>query len=185
MVSSTIVLLLLCAKVGKALATCNPGKTTCVTEDLLHMITRAVPTINDSNSKTDLERRPTFFASLKASQQTLYDIKDIVKFDDAKINIGGGYDSTTGIFTAPRNGIYIFSCTIVAVGGGDVQFQLNKNDQFYTGGYATKTNYGGQTVYSIVEVMTGDKVYIKHRTGSLQKVSGNHHSTFSGYLLSK
>ncbi|VDI29729.1 Hypothetical predicted protein [Mytilus galloprovincialis] len=185
MVLTSLVLLLLCINVGKALASCNPGTTTCMTEDILHMIMRAVPTLKDSSSKTDLKRRPTFFASLKASQQNLSDIKDIVKFDDAKINIGGGYDSSTGIFTAPRNGIYIFSCTIVSSGGSDVQFQINKNDQFYTGGYAARTNYGGQTVYSIIELKTGDQVYVKHRTGTVQKVSGNHHSTFSGYLLSK
>ncbi|XP_052099185.1 complement C1q-like protein 3 isoform X3 [Mytilus californianus] len=179
MVSSTLVLLLLCANVGKALESCNPGKTTCVTEDLLHMIMRAGPTLKD-----DLERRPTFFASLKTSQ-TLSNIKDIVKFDDAKINIGGGYDSRTGIFTAPRNGIYIFSCTIMATGNNDVQFQLNKNDQLYTGGYAAKSNYGAQTVNSLVELKTGDKVYVKHRTGKAENVHGYHFSTFSGYLLSK
>ncbi|XP_052099181.1 complement C1q-like protein 3 isoform X2 [Mytilus californianus] len=179
MVSTTLVLLLLCANLGKALASCNPGKTTCVTEDLLHMIMRAGPTLKD-----DLERRPTFFASLKTSQ-TLSNIRDIVKFDDAKINIGGGYDSTTGIFTAPRNGIYIFSCAIMANGGGEVHFQLNKNDQLYTAGYATKSNYGAQTVNSLVELRTGDKVYVKHRNGSSQNVLGSHFSTFSGYLLSK
>ncbi|XP_076102678.1 complement C1q-like protein 3 [Mytilus galloprovincialis] len=184
MFSTTLVLLLLFVNVGKALTSCNPGKTTCVTEDLLHMIMRAVPTFKDSNSKADLERRPTFFASLKTSQ-TLSSIRDIVKFDDAKINIGGGYDSTTGIFTAPRNGIYIFSCAIMANGGGEVQFQLNKNDQLYTGGYAAKSGYGAQTVNSLVELRTGDKVYIKHRTGLSQNVLGSHYSTFSGYLLSK
>ncbi|CAC5394170.1 C1QL [Mytilus coruscus] len=180
----TLVLLILCTNVGKALASCYPGKTTCVTEDLLHMIMRAASTIKDSNSKTDLKRRPTFFASLK-TYQTLSNIKDIVKFDDAKINVGGGYDSTTGIFTAPRNGIYIFSCTIMANGGGNVQFQLNKNDLLYTNGYAAKSDYGTQTVNSLVKLKTGDKVYIKHRTGTSQTVYGNHFSTFSGYLLSE
>lgn len=65
-----------------------------------------------------------------------------MKFDDAKINIGGGYDSSTGIFTAPRDGIYIFSFAIMTNGGGNVHFQLNKNDQLYTGGYAAKSDYG-------------------------------------------
>ncbi|CAC5374829.1 unnamed protein product [Mytilus coruscus] len=156
MVSTTLVLLLLCANLGKALASCNP----------------------------DLERRPTFFASLKTSQ-TLSNVRDIVKFDEVKINIGRGYDSMTGIFTSPRNGIYIFSCTIMVNGGGGVQFQLNKNDQLYTNGYAANSNYGAQTVNSLVELRTGDKVYIKHSAGTSQNVYGHYFSTFSGYLLSK
>ncbi|XP_071166059.1 heavy metal-binding protein HIP-like [Mytilus edulis] len=184
MVSSTLVLLLLCVNVGKALASCNSGKTTCVTEDLLHMIMRAAPAIKDSNSQTDLKRRPTFFASLKPSQ-TLASIKDIVKFNDVKINIGGGYDSSTGIFTAPRSGIYIISCTIMASGSSEVQFQLNKNDQLYTNGYATKSGYAAQTINSLVDLRKGDKMYIKHRTGASQPVYGEHFSTFSGYLLSE
>ncbi|XP_063431193.1 complement C1q-like protein 3 [Mytilus trossulus] len=148
------------------------------------MIIRVVPTINDSYSKTDLKRRPTFFASLKPSQP-LASIKDIVKFNDAKINIGGGYDSRTGIFTAPWSGIYIISSTIMALRGGDVHFQLNKNDQLYTGGYATKSYYGAQTINSLVDLRKGDKMYIKHRIGASQTVYGEHFSTFSGYLLSE
>ncbi|CAG2217779.1 C1QL [Mytilus edulis] len=179
MISTTLVLVLLCAYCGKVATSCNPGKTTCVTEDLLHMIMRGTP-----NLKDDLERRPTFFASLKTSQ-TLSNIKDIVKFDDAKINVRGGYDSRTGIFTTKQNGIYIFSSTIMANGGGAVHFQLNKNNQFYTGGYAAKSTYGAHTVTSFIELRTGDKVYIKARSGGTDKVFGDHYSTFSGYLLSK
>ncbi|CAC5391756.1 unnamed protein product [Mytilus coruscus] len=179
MIATTLVLVLLCAYCGKAASSCNPGKTTCVTEDVLHMIMRATP-----NLKNDLERRPTFFASLKTSQ-TLANIIDIVKFDDTKINIGGEYDSSTGIYTVKQNGIYIFSCTIMANGSGAVHFQLNKNNHFYTGGYAAKSTYGAQTVTSLIELRTGDKVYIKARTGGTEKVYGSHFSTFSGYLLSK
>ncbi|CAC5423922.1 C1QL [Mytilus coruscus] len=132
----------------------------------------------------NLKRRPTFFESLKTSQ-TLSNIKDIVKFDDAKINIGGGYDSTTGIFTVPWNGIYIFSCTIMGNAGGAVHFQLNKNDQLYTAGFVAKSNYGAQTVNSFAEFRTGDKVYVKHRSSASESVRESHFSTFSGYLLSK
>ncbi|VDI29728.1 Hypothetical predicted protein [Mytilus galloprovincialis] len=156
MISTTLVLLL-CVNVGKALASCYP----------------------------DLERRPTFFASLKTSQQTLATIKDIVKFDDAKINIGGGYDSSTGIFTAPRNGIYVFTGVIMSNGNNAVHFQLNKNDQFYTSGFAVNSNYGAQTVNSLAELKTGDKVYIKHRSSTSENVRGSHSSNCSGCLFSK
>lgn len=35
-------------------------------------------------------------------------------FEDTNINEGNGYNSTTGIFTAPHQGIYKFSMTIMA-----------------------------------------------------------------------
>ncbi|CAC5359536.1 C1QL [Mytilus coruscus] len=130
-----------------------------------------------------LGRRPTFFASLSTSQ-TLSSINDIVKFEDVRVNIYSGYDSKTGIFTAPRSGVYLFYCTIMANGDSEVQFQLNKNYQYYTGGYAAKSNYGAQTVNSIMQLRTGDRVYIKHRTAKSQNVLGHGYSTFSGYLLS-
>lgn len=69
--------------------------------------------------------------------------------------------------------------------GSDIHFQLNKNYQLYTGGFVAKSNYGAQTVNSLVELRTGDKVYVKHRTGTSESVRRSHYSTFSGYLLSK
>lgn len=126
--------------------------------------------------------RPVFFASL--SQNTaLIDMSSIVKFDDVRINIGNGYDSTTGWFTAPRSGIYEFNCLIRAIGSNDVHFQLNKNDAPYTLGYASKGYYDSQTISSTVKLMENDRVYIKHRISTTETVNGFHTSTFSGKFL--
>lgn len=73
----------------------------------------------------------------------------------------------------------------MASGSSEVQFQLNKNDQLYTNGYATKSSYAAQTINSLVDLRKGDKMYIKHRTGASQTVYGEHFSTFAGYLLSE
>lgn len=72
----------------------------------------------------------------------------------------------------------------MANGDSEVQFQMNKNYQYYTGGYAAKSNFGAQTVNSIMQLRKGDRVYIKHRTAYSQKVLGHGYSTFSGYYLS-
>jgi hypothetical protein len=39
-------------------------------------------------------------------------MKTILKFDHIILNREGGYDSKTGIFTAPRTGLYQISVTI-------------------------------------------------------------------------
>lgn len=110
-------------------------------------------------------------------------MSSIVKFDDVRINIGNGYDSTTGWFTAPRSGIYEFNCLIRATGNNQVHFQLNTNDAPYTLGYASKGYYDSQTISSTVKLMENDRVCIKHRISTTETVNGSHTSTFSGKFL--
>lgn len=132
----------------------------------------------------DIKERPVFFASLR-QHTTLRGINDVLKFDDVKLNVGGGYDRNTGVFTAPRNGVYVISCLILANKSSSVHFQLSKNNSLYTGGYANSSSYGSNTLYSFLKLKRGDRVYIKHRNKATEHVYGNHFSTFSGYLLSE
>ena len=36
-------------------------------------------------------------------------------FDVTKTNAGNGYDALSGVFTAPLDGIYVFSCSITVI----------------------------------------------------------------------
>lgn len=132
----------------------------------------------------DIKERPVFFASL-TKDTTLTGVNDVVKFDDVKLNVGGGYDCNTGVFTAPRNGVYVISCLILALKTSQVHFQLNKNNDLYTGGYAPNTNYGSHTLNSFLNLKKGDRVYIKHRGTATENIHGHHFSTFSGCLMSE
>lgn len=132
----------------------------------------------------DINERPVFFASL-TKDTTLSGVNDVVKFDDVKINVGRGYDRNTGVFTAPRNGVYVISCLILGRKSSEVHFQLNKNNDLYTGGYVSNINYGSNTLNSFLNLKKGDRVYIKHRINAVQNINGHHFSTFSGYLLSE
>ena len=40
-----------------------------------------------------------------------------IVFNNVLSNVGNGYDSTTGIFTAPRNGTYTLTLVTMATGG--------------------------------------------------------------------
>jgi hypothetical protein len=114
---------------------------------------------------------------------TLTGINDVVKFEDVRVNRGQGYNPSTGIFTAPRKGLYHISCLIVGNNGHVVHYQLNKNDAFYTGGYSTKGVHTASTISSLVEMKKGDRVFIKHRVSGSEQIYGEHFSTFSGYFL--
>lgn len=74
-----------------------------------------------------------------------------IKFEVEKINIGGGYDSNTGVFTCPSDGYYVFHWSVTStdinkrcssaimkngvevigneVGGNQATFHMNRNDR--------------------------------------------------------
>lgn len=74
-----------------------------------------------------------------------------IKFEVEKINIGGGYDNNTGVFTCPSDGYYVFHWSVTSpdinkrcssaimkngvevigneVGGNQATFHMNRNDR--------------------------------------------------------
>jgi len=107
----------------------------------------------------------------------------VVKFEDVRVNRGQGYNPSTGVFTAPRKGLYHISCLIVGYSGHAVNYQLNKNDAVYTKGYSNKGAYSSSTISALVEMKKGDRAFIKHRISGSEQIHGSLHSTFSGYFL--
>ena len=167
-----------CLSVCEFGATCNMShdKTTCITEDLLQMLMGI-------NTRKDGRLQPAFFASLVKNPYTLTGITDVVKFEDVKVNRGEGYNTSTGVFIAPRKGLYHVSCLILGADGHAVHYQLNKNDAVYTNGYSKKGAHTSSTIISLVEMKKGDRLFIKHRISGSEQITGSHHSTFSGYFL--
>jgi hypothetical protein len=134
-------------------------------------------------SVSDGRLQPAFFASLVKDPYTLTGINDVVKFEDVRVNRGQGYNPSTGVFTAPRKGLYHVSCLILGDSGHVVHYQLNKNDARYTAGYSAKGTHESSTISSIVEMKKGDRVFIKHNASGSEKINGVHYSTFCGYFL--
>nr|CBX41725.1 putative C1q domain containing protein MgC1q76 [Mytilus galloprovincialis] len=131
----------------------------------------------------DKQIRPAFFSTLSKSA-VLSNSNKVLIFDGVKVNRGGGYNPSTGIFTAKRDGLYHFSCVIYGDNGRDVGYQLNKNDLLYVRGYSNTGPHEASSISVLVELKKGDRVYIKHRhLGSTEAVIGNDHSSFPGYFL--
>ena len=124
-----------------------------------------------------------FFASLVKHPYTVTGVNAVVKFEDARVNRGQGYNPSTGVFTAPRKGLYHISCLILGMTGNDMHYQLNKNDAVYTNGYVSKGPYISSTISALVDMKKGDRVFIKHSISGSEKIKGAHYSTFSGYFL--
>ncbi|XP_052102946.1 collagen alpha-1(VIII) chain-like [Mytilus californianus] len=128
--------------------------------------------------------KPAFFAAL-TPHFTLTGINAVLKFDDVRVNRGGAYDPSTGVFTATVQGLYHFSCMILANHGVVVHYQLNKNDQPYILGYSHKgAAADSSTISAIIELKVGDRVFVKHRhTAASEVVFGGAHTSFSGYFI--
>ncbi|XP_030286575.1 complement C1q subcomponent subunit C-like [Sparus aurata] len=107
-------------------------------------------------------------------------------FNKVLTNIGGAYDSSTGVFTAPVTGVYHFSFFYHAGGKHKARLTLFKNDKkiVKSSNHQTGSNTadnGGNAV--VLQLQQGDKVYVS--------MPENHHvwatsisTSFSGFLLS-
>ncbi|XP_063431275.1 complement C1q-like protein 4 [Mytilus trossulus] len=157
----------------------NPGhgKTISITEDLFHTLMKKLSSSSKCECK-DSNTRTAFTAILKTNIRV--NVNYVFKFDEVKVNQGNNYNLYTGEFTAPRDGLYYFSCTIQVNRAGNKYFYLMKNSSIYLRGYIVNTNYGSQTKSVIMDLDKGDHVYVK--SGSKYNVQ-KQYSYFSGYLL--
>lgn len=106
----------------------------------------------------------------------------VVIFDHVITNVGGGYDNTTGVFTVPTPGLYVFSWTIETYGQrteavllvNGVQQALSRADQ-------ASSYYNTATSFAVLYHHTNDEVKVKVTTGSAQAM----HTMFSGWRINK
>lgn len=99
------------------------------------------------------------------SQSQPFSYEATLVFSNALTNIGGGYNSGTGIFTAPLGGVYVFICKITERQnsvGPTVYFVKNGASQGSNVGNEGPTNSFRSSSSSIVlELSPGDRVWVK------------------------
>lgn len=107
-----------------------------------------------------------------------------VVFETVDLNEGLGYDASTGVFTAPSGGIYVFDWTILAWQGQFAFTSLVVNDQYKSWSYCD--DRGSKTwlpcsKMTLVKLKQGDKVWI----GVFNEPTNmnNKYTSFSGYKL--
>ena len=97
-------------------------------------------------------------------------------------NVGSGYDKWSGHFRAPIKGLYVFSCTVMAVNKDNILVVLMKNGQRMAQAWSDSTPWETGAVTIVLTLKKGDQVWIK-RSGYGRKIAGNY-NWFSGYLIS-
>ena len=163
---------------------CSPKLEKVLFEDLLGMMIKIKGTHHHhSGHKGEV---PAFGASF--TKHVNLANNEVVKFDKVWTNIGNGYDSSSGVFTVPRGGVYQFSCSAMTYSGKTLRLHLMKNDQRTVSLYPGDSGYNMGTLSMVLELKKGDRVYIKHPATSeksLYSESEYNYSMFSGYFISQ
>ncbi|XP_076099258.1 complement C1q-like protein 3 isoform X1 [Mytilus galloprovincialis] len=162
-----------------ATADCSPKLDNAVVEDLLTMLVKFKGSDNGNTSKwRDI---PAFTASL--SDVKNINAKEIVKFDKVWTNNGNHYNPNTGIFIAPREGLYHVSTTLMSVSGKTLYAHICLNES-RTVGLFPGTGYSEATANIVLHLKKGDKITVRGSGNHPYLYSSSaHYSMFSAYLI--
>lgn len=132
---------------------------------------------------------PDYEVGFQVSLVRSYDIPEDGKmiYDHVIINIGGAFDQTSGKFTAPVSGTYMFSANIVCDQTSTIHASIFKNrsavvNLLCDNSTGNTWNQGGGS--AILKLSAGDFVWVgKIWPNRAAKAYGNGMTSFSGYLL--
>ena len=89
--------------------------------------------------------------------------EEVVVFSKVTLNLGNHYNSSSGVFTAPSDGVFVFTCDLQTPGGARATVHVMRNDQPLrsiraSGRHAAEVGTGSGTV--AVALASGDLVYV-------------------------
>ncbi|CAC5403814.1 unnamed protein product [Mytilus coruscus] len=108
-----------------------------------------------------------------------------VEYDKVFTNIGHGYDSRHGHFTAPIHGVYIIAATSCSYDGNVLRTEIVRNGVQLVAMYGADWDMGGHTIF--IELNKDDMIWVRHLNEGQQTIHseiGYLYSSFSGALLS-
>ena len=130
---------------------------------------------------------PVVAFSAYAETTASYSPAERLQFDRTSTNIGNSYEPTTGIFTCPFDGVYVFHVFLNAVDASNSCIaQISLNGELRNGIFADNiaggiNNMAANTEY--IECMAGNLVWVQAWSSEECYSSARRESTFSGQLV--
>lgn len=125
---------------------------------------------------------PVAFSAYRTGSQSLTSGTKVL-FNQVWTNVGNGYETSTGIFTAPRAGLYHITAVVMSLNGKTLFLTLYHNKVATAGSYVTGRSYETGTFDVIFSLQKGDEVYISGRGGYTLYSNSNTYVTFSGHIV--
>ncbi|XP_062605008.1 complement C1q-like protein 3 [Saccostrea cucullata] len=127
------------------------------------------------------------FTALLSGLNNNYGSGQTIVYDNVKVNTGGCYSGSNGIFTAPVAGIYFFSWSTMTSPNVplDTALVLNaaSNYRVYLKGVASPNSYSLFSQSTVVQLAPGDRVWIVAYKMGAQNVHGGSWPAFSGFRV--
>ncbi|XP_045185331.2 heavy metal-binding protein HIP-like [Mercenaria mercenaria] len=133
-------------------------------------------------SEPQSETNVAFSTSLTNHMTNLGNQQTIV-FDHVFTNVANAYSPVTGVFTAPQNGTYFFTATIMCHYGQYLETQFALNGQGLVHMYCNDSAFEQGTNSIVLSLKPGDKVWVRHMGNEGSNVYGYNWSTFSGFQI--
>jgi hypothetical protein len=131
----------------------------------------------------DNENNVAFYAEMYNFTVHAQAHNDLI-FDKVVTNVGNAYDLSSGQFTAPVPGVFVFAVTMMSDPNHYNRYQIMKNGNQLLGnllshGSATTYDTSSQTI--VVILMAGDRVTVQHLDPD-GFAHGHAYSSFAGFL---
>ncbi|BFZ00761.1 hypothetical protein BsWGS_03800 [Bradybaena similaris] len=128
----------------------------------------------------------TVMFSASLDEDASFSVNQMVKFPNVVVNSGNGYDSSTGIFTAPIAGYYVFHVHGLAYRNAGFWFRIYHNDVPRASAHGSSSDswaMGGNTVG--LKVKKYDRIYVRNvnAAAKLRSDGEQHYASFTGYKI--
>ncbi|XP_077053506.1 cerebellin 20 [Siphateles boraxobius] len=114
----------------------------------------------------------------------------VVKYGSVFINLGDGYSTNTGVFVAPRSGVYSLALTVYSDAGAAgatlaacARLRLNGRTLASPSERNNQDQEDSVSAVLAVQLNAGDRVDVALPAGCSLCDDNNHYNTFTGFLL--